>query len=69
MTKKTLDAVKLMRELRNRLSQEMQGMTPEERMRHVRDRAATTQLGRKLREHSEGAAQQGDAADRPSAGR
>jgi hypothetical protein len=68
MTTKTFDAVKLMRDLRDRLSQEMERMTPEERMRYIRDRAASTGLARKIAEDEGDAAQQADAADPPSAG-
>ena len=68
MTTKTFDAVKLMRELRDRLSQEMEHMAPEERMRYIRDRAASTDLGRKVAENAVDAAQ-ADATDRPPAGR
>ncbi len=68
MRTKTFDAVKLMRELRDRLSQEMEHMTPEERVRYISDRAAATGLGRKLAEDDKGAAQ-ADAADQPSTGR
>ncbi len=69
MTTKTFDAVKLMRDLRDRLSQEMEQMTPEERVRYIRDRAASTGLWRKIAGDEGDAAQQADAADRPSAGR
>jgi hypothetical protein len=69
MTTKTFDAVKLMRELRDRLSQDMEHMTPEERMQYIRGRAALTALGRSIAEHEEQAAQQNDAAARPSAAR
>ena len=69
MTTKTFDAVKLMRELRDRLSQEMEQMTLEERLRYIRDRAASTGLGKKIAEEEGDAAQQADATDRPSAGR
>ena len=69
MKTKTFDAVRLMRELRDKLSQEMEQMAPEERMRYIRDRAASTGLGRKVAENAGDAAQQADAADRPSAGR
>jgi hypothetical protein len=70
MITKTLDAaVKLMRELRNRLSQEMERMTPEERVRYISEKAASTGLAKKLAEGAKDAAQQADAADRPSAGR
>jgi hypothetical protein len=69
MNTKTFDAVKLMRELRDRLSQEMEQMTPEERVRYIRDKAASTDLGKKIDEDEGDTAQQTDAADRPSAGR
>ena len=63
MTTKTFDAVKLMRELRDKLSREMEGMTPEERMRYIRDKAASTSLGRTIAQGNRKAAQQGDAPD------
>ncbi|MBI2190588.1 MAG: hypothetical protein HYU36_01220 [Planctomycetes bacterium] len=69
MTTKTFDAVKLMRQLRDKLSQEMEEMTPEERLHYIRDKAASTALGKTLAQYACKAAQQGDAADRPSAGR
>jgi hypothetical protein len=69
MKTKTFDAVKLMRELRDRLSQEMERMTPEERIRYISEKASSTGLARKLAEDDKNAAQQADAADRPSAGR
>lgn len=69
MTTKAFDAVRLMRELRDKLSQEMEGMTPKERVRYIRDKAATTTLGRALPRDESNAAQRADAADRPSAGR
>ncbi|MFQ5600049.1 MAG: hypothetical protein ACE5G2_05800 [Candidatus Krumholzibacteriia bacterium] len=65
---KTFDAVKLMRELRDKLSQEMEEMTPEERMRYIREKAASTALGKTIAQDKNKAAQ-ADAADRPSAGR
>ena len=69
MKTKTFDAVKLMRELRDRLCQEMDGMTPTERLRYIRDRAASTALGRTIAQDESMSGQQTDAADRPSAGR
>ncbi len=69
MTTKAFDAVRLMRQLRDKLSQEMEGMTPEERLRYIRDKAASTTLGKTLAQYESKAAQQGDATDRPSAGR
>jgi hypothetical protein len=69
MTTKTFDAVKLMRELRNKLSQEMESMTPEQRVRYIRGKAASTALGRTIVQDKSNAAQQADASNRPSAGR
>ncbi len=66
MTTKTFDAVKLMRELRDKLSDAMERMTPEERVRYIRERAASTNLGPAVAE-DEGGARQADPADRPSA--
>ncbi|MBI4880879.1 MAG: hypothetical protein HY812_14670 [Planctomycetes bacterium] len=68
MRTKTFDAVKLMRDLRDRLSEEMGHMTPDERVRFISQRAASTELGRKLAEGDRDAIQQADAADPPSAG-
>lgn len=69
MKTKTFDAVKLMRELRDKLSREMDRMTSAERLRYIRDKAASTALGRTIAEDESEARQQADAADRPSAGR
>jgi hypothetical protein len=69
MRTKTFDAVKLMRELRHKLSQEMERMTSEERVRYISERAASTGLSRNRVEDDKDAAQQADATDRPSAGR
>jgi len=69
MTTKTFDAVRLMRELRDRLSREMGQMTPEERMCYIREKAASTGLGTESGEGQGDAGQQADAADRPSADR
>lgn len=44
MRTKKFDSVRLMRELRDRLSQEMESMTPAERTRYIRDKAASTGL-------------------------
>ena len=57
MTTKTFDSVRLMRELRDTLSQEMEHMTAEERLRYIRDKAASTDLGRKMAEDERDAAQ------------
>ena len=67
MTTKTFDSVKLMRELRDKLSQEMEQMTPDERIRYVRDKAASTRLAKKTGEDERDAIQQDRATDRPSA--
>ena len=69
MTTKTFDSVKLMRELRAKISQEMEHMTPEERIRYIQDKAASIAIGRTLAGQDGDAAQQADAADRPSASR
>jgi hypothetical protein len=69
MTTKTFDSVKLMRELRDALSRDMEHMAPEERVRYIRSRAASTPLGREIGEGQRDAAQRADAADRPPAGR
>ena len=50
MKTKTFDSVKLMRELRDEISREMEHMTPGERIQFIRDRAASTALGRDLAE-------------------
>jgi hypothetical protein len=57
MTTKIFDSVKLMRELRDKLSQEMEHMTAEERLRYIRGKSASTGLGRKLAEDERDAAQ------------
>jgi len=68
MRTKTFDAVKLMRELRDTLSQEMERMTPEERVGYISEKAAASGLVKRLAEDDNDAVQQADAADRPSAG-
>ena len=67
MKTKTFDAVKLMRELRDKLSEEMARMTPEKRIRFIQQRAAAMSL--EGTGQAGGAAQQGDATDRPAADR
>jgi len=57
MKAKTFDAVKLMRELRDSLSREMERMTPEERVRYISEKAASTDLAQKLADDEEDAAQ------------
>lgn len=62
MTTKTFDAVQWMRTKRNKLSQEMAAMNPEERIQYIRERAASTALGRELLE-AENVARPRNAAD------
>mgnify|MGYP001572662831 CR=1 FL=1 len=57
MKTKTFDAVKLMRELRDQLSQEMDGMTPAQRVRCIRDKAGSTALGKTIAQHESKAGQ------------
>lgn len=64
MTTKMFDAVKLMRELRDRLSLEMEGMTAEERMQYVRERAVSSGLRVDLAQ--QGGAREPDEADGPT---
>lgn len=45
MSTKTFDSVAMMRNLRERLSQDMAGMSSEERIRHIHEKAAGTPLG------------------------
>jgi len=66
MTTKTFDSVKLMRELRARISQEMENMTPEERILYVRKMASSTALGRTLAGQAAAAVQPDNATDDPS---
>jgi hypothetical protein len=68
MTTKTFDAVRLMRDLRDKLSREMEHLTAEARMKHIRDRAASTNLGKMADEGRADAAEKANPADRPSAG-
>jgi hypothetical protein len=63
MRTKTFDAVKLMRDLRDKLSKDMEHMTAEERMRYIRGKAASTRLGREIGEDKGDSAGQADAAD------
>jgi hypothetical protein len=58
MTTKTFDSVKLMRELRDKLSLEMEHMTAEERLRHIRGKAASTALGSRMAEAERDASEQ-----------
>ena len=65
MTTKIFDAVKLMRDLRAKLSREMEGMSPQERMRCIREKAASTPLGKAIAQGETMAARQAGSADRP----
>jgi len=65
-TKKEFDAVAMMREARDKISKEIEGMTLEQELQWLASQELQDPLLRRLRER---AAQQADAADRPSAGR
>jgi hypothetical protein len=65
-TKKKFDAVAMMREARDKISAEIEGMTLEEGLKWLASQELQDPLLRRLRDR---AAQQADAADRPSAGR
>ena len=63
---KTFDCVENMRQARDKLSAEIEGMSYDELVQWLRSRRYTDPLLQRL---AEKAAQQADAADRPSAGR
>ena len=63
---KTFDCVESMRQARDKLSAEIEGMSYDELVQWLRSRRYTDPL---LQHLAEKAAQQGDAANRPSAGR
>jgi hypothetical protein len=63
---KKFDAVAMMREARDRISAEIEGMTLEEELKWLASQDLQDPLLRRLRDR---AAQQADAVDRPSAGR
>lgn len=69
MTTKTFDAVRLMRELRDGLSHDMEHMTPEERIRYISDKVASTDLSRGFMHKEKESAQQGAPADGKTAAR
>lgn len=48
MKTKSFDTVKMMRDIRDKLSREMESMSSEERLRFIRDRAKTSELWKKL---------------------
>lgn len=52
MISKSFDAVKMMRELRDQLSRELQNMTPEEQTRYIREKAAWSKLARESDQQS-----------------
>jgi len=64
--KKTFDAVSMMREVRDNLSAEIEGMTLEEELKWLASQELQDPLLRRLRDR---VVQQAGAADRPSAGR
>jgi len=63
---KTFDCVESMRQARDKLSAEIEGMSYDELVQWLRSRRYTDRLLQRL---AEKAAQQADAADRPAAGR
>ena len=63
---KKFDAVAMMRSARDKISAEIEGMTLEEELKWLASQEVDDPFLRRLRER---AAQQADAADRPSAGR
>ncbi len=65
-TSKTFDCVQSMREIRDRLSTEIADMSYDELSRWLRSHRYSDPFLQRL---AEKAAQQADAADRPSAGR
>jgi len=62
---KTFDCVQSMRETRDKLSAEIEGMTFDEMLKWLRSGRYTDPVLQRL---ADKAAQQADAADRPSAG-
>ncbi len=65
-TKKKFDAVAMMREARDKISAAIEGMTLEEELKWLASQELKDPVLKRLRDR---AAQQADAADRPSAGR
>ena len=63
---KKFDAVAMMRRARDEISAEIEGMTLEEELRWLASQPLQDPFLKRLRDR---AAQQADAADRPSAGR
>jgi len=65
-TEKKFDAVAMMRSARDKISAEIDGMTLEEELKWLASQEVPDPFLKRLRDR---AAQQADAADRPSAGR
>ena len=65
-TAKKFDAVAMMRAARERISAEIEGMTLEEELKWLASQEIDDPFLKRLRDR---AAEQADAADRPSAGR
>ena len=65
-TKKTFDAVAMMRQARDKISAEIEGMTLGQELKWLASQELRDPLLRRLRDC---AAQQADATDRPSADR
>jgi hypothetical protein len=65
-TEKKFDAVAMMRAARDKISVEIEGMTLEEELKWLTSQKLEDSFLKRLRDR---AAQQADAADRPSAGR
>ena len=65
-TKKKFDAVEMMRSARDRMSAEIEGMSMEEELEWLASQKIADPVLKRLRDR---AAQQADAADRPSTGR
>ena len=65
-TEKKFDAVAMMREARDTISAKIEGMTLEEELKWLASQELDDPFLKRLRDR---AAQQADAADRPSAGR
>ena len=65
-TEKKFDAVAMMRAARDKISAEIEGMTLEEQLEWLASQEIQDPFLKRLRDR---AAQQADAADRPSAGR
>jgi len=69
MKVKTFDAVKLMRDLRDKLSEDMEGMTSKERVRYIQNKAAITPLGRTMVQGTRKTAQPGAERGRAKSAR